>query len=150
MHNLLERVAQELWSRFAPEHHIEWEDEQGKAEYRLAAEAVLDLASHTPAPQPGGAVKVTVGYSLANEWWWVRIYPCTSEQDARRLGRRILSALEPSPSAWNVGAEAEEVVATYLAGLFGEAVAARHRQWADELIGRIRALPLPTPPAGEG
>lgn len=58
MHNLLERVAQELWSRFAPEHHIEWEDEQGKAEYRLAAKAVLDLASHTPAPQPAAHRRV--------------------------------------------------------------------------------------------
>lgn len=145
MHNLLERVAQELWSRFAPEHHIEWEDEQGKAEYRLAAEAVLDLASHTPAPQPGGAVKVTVGYSLANEWWWVRIYPCTSEQDARRLGRRILSALEPSPSGWNAGAFEAGAKAMREACAMKLEASGLHF-----LVETIRALLLPTPPAGEG
>ncbi|MCL8382120.1 hypothetical protein [Xanthobacter aminoxidans] len=43
-------------------------------------------------------------------------------------------------------AEVRETTARYLAGLFGEDVAPRHREWADELLGRILS---PAPAAEE-
>lgn len=38
-----ERAAQALWHRFAPSHHIEWDDETHKAEYRLAVDDIVEI-----------------------------------------------------------------------------------------------------------
>lgn len=46
-----EEVARILWERFAPLHHIGWADETHKAEYLLAADAVLSLL---PRPHQSG------------------------------------------------------------------------------------------------
>lgn len=128
------------------------------------------LASHTPAPQPGGAVKglhtgrlsVQVGGDKENNYWWVRVYPFFSEAAAHRMRGPIIAALEPSPSQWNAGAEATKTKArpldlatmlkhAWVAGKTGTA-------WADydptELVVYQRLaetldIPLPTP-AGEG
>lgn len=40
---VLEQLAILLWHRFAPDDHIEWEDETHKAEYRDVAEAAIAL-----------------------------------------------------------------------------------------------------------
>jgi hypothetical protein len=42
--DLKERIAINLWHRFAPEGHMEWAEERHAAEYRDAADAVLFLA----------------------------------------------------------------------------------------------------------
>lgn len=39
----LEQIAVLLWHRFAPEYHIEWQDEQHKAEYLDVAKAVIAI-----------------------------------------------------------------------------------------------------------
>lgn len=36
-----EKIALELWHRWSPGHHEDWESEPHKAEYLLAADAVL-------------------------------------------------------------------------------------------------------------
>ena len=41
----VEAIAQMLWHRFAPAHHIGWEDELKKAEYRLAAADALAVVT---------------------------------------------------------------------------------------------------------
>ncbi|MDG2570818.1 hypothetical protein P7L87_25030, partial [Vibrio parahaemolyticus] len=41
----LESIARLLWHRFAPAHHIAWEDEPKKAEYRLAAADALAVVT---------------------------------------------------------------------------------------------------------
>lgn len=40
-----EEGAKILWHRFAPDHHIEWEDESHKAEYLAAYDAILSAQS---------------------------------------------------------------------------------------------------------
>jgi hypothetical protein len=40
--DMIERVALELWHRFAPDHHIEWAEEIHKAEYLDAARAAIE------------------------------------------------------------------------------------------------------------
>jgi len=49
-----EELAKLLWHRFAPEHHIEWEDEPHKAEYRSTAEDALKLIAVLASPLPTG------------------------------------------------------------------------------------------------
>ena len=46
--DVLEKAAIELWHRWGNDSVIEWEDESHKAEYRLAAEAVLALIDVSP------------------------------------------------------------------------------------------------------
>lgn len=46
--DVLEKAAIELWHRWGNDSVIEWEDETHKAEYRLAAEAVLALLVASP------------------------------------------------------------------------------------------------------
>jgi hypothetical protein len=45
---LRERIAINLWHKFAPEHHMEWEEETHQAEYLLAADDVLFLTRNEP------------------------------------------------------------------------------------------------------
>lgn len=45
--DVLETAAIELWHRFASESVLEWEDEIHKAEYRFAAQAVIDAVQGT-------------------------------------------------------------------------------------------------------
>ena len=40
---MIEQGAKALWHRFAPGHHMEWEDEPHKAEYRQAAADLFAL-----------------------------------------------------------------------------------------------------------
>jgi hypothetical protein len=47
---LTERVAKVLWKRFAPEHHMEWEGETHKAEYRCVAGDVLAMLAAPAVP----------------------------------------------------------------------------------------------------
>lgn len=44
-------IAQLLWQRFAPVHHIGWQDETHKAEYLLAADDVLSAIA-SPISRP--------------------------------------------------------------------------------------------------
>jgi hypothetical protein len=39
-----ERIAIALWRRFAPDYSVEWSDETHAAEYRDAAQMVLEIA----------------------------------------------------------------------------------------------------------
>lgn len=50
-----EKLAIMLWHRFAPEHHLEWEGETHKAEYRLVARDALPMLAAAP-PPPAQAV----------------------------------------------------------------------------------------------
>lgn len=55
---LVEQAAITLWHRFAPDSQEEWEYETHKADYRLAAEAVLALAIAPPAPVSEDAARL--------------------------------------------------------------------------------------------
>lgn len=149
---------------------------------------LIKALSHTPAPQPGWAVKVkqidwrNMTYNGVEEWighcalsksftikdegsqpeyrFVVRpflsdrtSFPTADEAKAAAQAdyeRRILSALEPSPSGWNAGAfeagaKAMREKAATLADRLGE-----EHCTARYAAKKILALPLPTPPAGEG
>lgn len=124
-----------------------------------AAEAAL--ASRTPAPQPGGAVEDAIQEVE-------RLVYGGQHDGAASLARAckvIRSALEPSPSGWNAGAEAMREACAAAIGPVGERPcdcercdcrnrddAERVARWdeAKACAEVIRALPLPTPPAGEG
>lgn len=43
-----EAVAKVIWSRFAPSHAVDWDDEPNKAEYLQAADAILALIPPDP------------------------------------------------------------------------------------------------------
>lgn len=126
------------------------------------------LAS-TPAPQPGGAVKEVVANYLAG-LFGEAVAP-RHRAWAHELIDRILSALSPSPSGWDAGAEAKdwrerdldliaqhEKAKAFEAG--AKAMQSDAAALADKLgeeyctagyaADKIRDLPLPTPPAGEG
>ena len=128
------------------------------------------------APQPGGVVKVKAlewrdgppysGQQVADcvfgEYWaWDAGSGCWSRgslpgtlvsggmKGAKAAAqadyeRRILSALEPSPSGWDAGAF--EAGAKAMRG----AIVARTEDRGYLDVEEIMALPLPTPPAGEG
>jgi len=69
---VIEQAAILLWHRFAPEDHIEWEDDQHQAEYRMAASAVLALAHPQDASAGDGFYIATFKHkdnSGAVTWW---------------------------------------------------------------------------------
>jgi hypothetical protein len=51
---LVEKVAEDLWHRFAPSHSMTWEFEANKAEYRAAAEANIALVGRACADVADG------------------------------------------------------------------------------------------------
>ncbi len=76
--DVLEKAAIELWHRWGNDSVMEWEDETHKAEYRLAAEAVLALVDTSP---KGGSD--AVAWHSPNDlpqvspgdmgWFWVAV-----------------------------------------------------------------------------
>lgn len=188
----VERLISDAWDRLlnvddrnSPEEY----PEMALIQFDELAGFMREAAGHTPAPQPGGAVKVK-----ALEWveevqgcWWVAdayrievfdgggfatrvaapqsrafrtIAHGVSFEEAQAAAqtdyeRRILSALDPSPSQWDAGAEAMQrdcaaVVESFAPG------GKNYEQGHDDasmrvaIRGAILALPLPTPPAGDG
>jgi hypothetical protein len=78
----VEEVAQVLWHRFAPEHHIDWADEVHKAEYIAAAEAILYAAP----PQDRDAERL--------DWLANRVLACDyGDSSAGQIGWRIRADL---------------------------------------------------------
>lgn len=119
-------------------------------EARTICETAMGTAlASTPAPQQSGAARglhagrlsVQVGGDRENKYWWVRVYPFFSEAAAHRMRGPILSALSPSPSGWDAGAEAmREECAAHIDA---------HVACGSWCTGaELRALPLPTPPTG--
>lgn len=68
---LTERIAKLLWERFAPEHHVEWEGETHKAEYRSVADDVLSMlrAYVTVAPTGWRLVPETATDEMIEAAW---------------------------------------------------------------------------------
>ncbi len=71
--DLREKIAFELWQRFAPVHHIGWKNETHKAEYLLAADDVLSALRTSPQPDSGVAereqIKEAVSKILKKGVW---------------------------------------------------------------------------------
>lgn len=82
-----EEIAQVLWHRVAPDHHIEWSDETNKAEYRDAASAIL----HAVLEQGGEQADAAQESFLA----WI----ATSDNPIRGMG----DAEHPLPVTYRAG-----------------------------------------------
>lgn len=99
-----ETLAQEF-ARLVKEYH-EGDDHTKPEAWNLLADYAVDNADAIAAALSDqeraveadiGTLRTHIGKSTANDCWFVRVYPCLSENDARAVQSRIRSALVDVP-----------------------------------------------------